>query len=432
MDQLPTKKRKQDDSDSDDSDSDDATFYTIETLSNVAKTGLNAFKIGVRRLKENPDDQIVQDKYDSENAELHPDLRNFRAKRSAGQSELDNIEIYKSLYKLIELVDTKGNPVEYTLYDYMMEKVDAESSNFEIVKNFLGLDFSKRLYVLIVWLSDSGEYLKIPIGAYRSESVIKDEVSDTFYNINDIYPFEYGMKNGKLEVIPRGSLYFLDLNGVKHNVGIIEEISKHLTVWDESKANKLAKEAIEKILEEIAKKKLGDRGIRAGDQFGLCEYKPETDAKANLSMISRQTPLSASNLGDLLAKYMIGDKLNLGNFKVHTLEGLPPSDTRIDDDNRLKKLKKAAMISSSIKMNAAMREKDEEFKAEAKQPAINPIKRVQTEEQKRTAQARLAALNASNYGGAKTKNKKTKYKKSKKSKKHMKTKKHRKSRKYKR
>ena len=158
MDENDTKKRKGlSDSESSDSESSDSEpderkpfkSYTskiksgVKQMTNAAAKAASALKTAHERLQEDPDDPHVQGKYDRKYAELYPDLKKYNAKLSDGQTELDDKKnIYNSLK---QIVDTKGNTSRDTLYKHMMENDDAESPKFEVVPNFLSLNFFKLM-----------------------------------------------------------------------------------------------------------------------------------------------------------------------------------------------------------------------------------------------------------------------------------------------
>ena len=404
----------------DSSDEDDGTFNPIKSIKKAAKKGLSAFHTGLKNIQKNPYDQSVQDEEMEKYTSMHPDLRALRAQATGGESRLKD-KIYQSLYKPVEYVDKEGHSARCSLYDFIMHHVDPGSTTFEIVTDFLKVDFEKNIYALVVWMAEEGTYLIILIGGYSAESVIK--IKDTYETIYDIYPFPYEMgSNSQLVVIPTAPLYYLDL---KHSRGILKEIEPELGILTENNANKLAKKAIENILEKIAIEQLGERGIRPPDQYGLCVVKSPIEEKIAVKLTSLQSPLSALNIGELLAKFFISSDYNntLYQSNIAPPPSLPPSKTTIA--NKLEGPKKNAQLLDSIRWQIPAAQQVN--KAESK-------KRVQSEESKVRA-SYFNNLNAANkepktseLGGSKTK---TKHRnRNKKSKRHMKNKNHRKTKKH--
>jgi hypothetical protein len=250
------------------------------------------------------------------------------------------------------------------------------------------------------------------------------------FSITDIALFPYEMINGKLAALPTYAKNVLDLPMMKDNIGIIQEISKHFPfidelhedgetftrryIWDDDIAKGLAKNAILKNLKQIAKEDITNLTER--DEVNLYKYNLEKDTKENLKVLEKQGPLSSPNVMDLLSKFTFGSNVNnrkdfLG--KLQPLQGLP-----------LTKEAKATNLQQNILANQWAQQWQTQMALGEEAAAVKEPVRVQTEQQKAMAAARLAAFQPTNMdlGGALHRHRKPKKKKSKK---HSKTNKRR-------
>ena len=386
------------------------------TLKRFANAGIEAVNLAAktrRRLKQNADDRRVQVREDTKYARRHRDLRNFQALTTNGQSELDNRGIYKSL---LQITQRNGQ----TVYDNMMND-RIEEPEFELVIDFLGLNFSGNIYLIVVKIHDSGEEVRIPVAAYLIESVIPNgDDPSLFFSLEDFAFFLYAEDNGKLIAMPTYAKRVLNLDAMRHDIGIIAEIGEHfpsttvqdpngiLTTtwqWRENIANRLAKEAILKNLTRIVQEEIG---LTEGYEVRLYKYNLETGTKENLKVLEKQGPLSSPNVMELLSQFTFGSNVtNREDFlsKLQPLQGLPLTNQA-----------KADNLQQNMLVNQWAQQWAQPIGEAA--AAINQPVRVQTEQQKAMAAARLAAFG--NLGGSIHRHRKTKNKRSKK---HRKTKK---------
>ena len=393
------------------------------TLKRFANAGIEAVNLAAktrRRLKQDADDRRVQARDDTKNARRHRDLRNFQALTTNGQSELDNRGIYKSL---LQITQRNGQ----TVYDNMMND-RIEEPEFELVIDFLGLNFSGNIYLIVVRLND-GKEVRIPVAAYLIESVIPNgDDPSLFFSFEDFALVPYAEDNGKLIAMPTYAKRVLNLDTMRHDIGIIAEIGEHfpsttvqdpngiLTTtwqWRENIANRLAKEAILKNLTRIVQEEI-KRPLIPDERVRLYKYNLETDTKENLKVLGTQGPLSSPNVMELLSQFTFGSNVtNREDFlgKIHKLENLPLTNQAKADNLQQNMLVNqwAQQWAQPIGEAAAVKE---------------PV-RVQTEQQKAMAAARLAAFQPTNMdlGGSLRRDRKTKNKRSKK---HRKTKKYKK------
>lgn len=308
------------------------------SLKNTANAGIRAFNFANRtrrRLQKNVDDRRVQAREDIKYAKRHPDLRNFQALTTNGQSELDKRGIYKSL---LQITGTNGEPV----YNNMMLYDRIEPPKFELVTNFLGLNFLENIYLIVVKMRDSGEEVRIPVAAYLIESVIENgDDPSSFFSFTDIALFPYEMIDGKLVAMPTYANKVLNLDAMRGNIGVITEIGQHFqstavanleagteTItwqWDENIANQLAREAILKNLKQIAEEEI-KRKLMPGEEIRLYKYNLETNTKENLKVLEKQGPLTSPNVMELLSQFSFGSNItNREDFlgKIHKLQNLP-------------------------------------------------------------------------------------------------------------
>jgi hypothetical protein len=272
---------------------------TLKRYANAGIEAVNSLSKTRRRLNQNADDRRVQAREDIKYARRLPDLRNFQALATYGQSELDQRGIYKSL---LQKIGTNGN----TVYDNMM-KDPIEPPKIELVRDFVNLNFLENIYIIVVRLDD-GKEVRIPVTAYLVDSVIQsDDDMSVWYQLTDISLFPYEMIDGKLAALPTYARNVLDLDKMKDNIGIIEDIQwhfphieevideaeetvRHRFIWNKNIANRLAKEAILKNLKQIAEEEI-KRKLLQYEEFGLYKYNLETGTKENLK--AQEDKLSA-------------------------------------------------------------------------------------------------------------------------------------------
>lgn len=428
-----------------DSDSSDEDNYGLTDLFNPIKSIKKAAKKGLQRLTQNPDDPVVEAAAMEEQLELHPDLEALGAQASRGRTVLGK-PIYQSLTKVVLLKDKAKTT---TLYAIMQEPEYIESSDCAPVTNFLGVDFENKLYGLVIQKGD--EFSMYPIGAFLGpESVTKNEATDTYETgPRDINLFVYTMtKDGQLVVVA-DSLYSYPGST---SGGILNEISKKLTSDDKNQANKLAKETIEKYLKEIAIKKNLITNINKTNlariatddvqQYGLCELLSPLEQKENLTMMSRQSVVSASTIGELLANFLISSKSNRKDYQ----ESLAPKLEISEKSAESKKIEEeTARIKKAVEGYVGHKTNQANAKFKADLDLALAAKQEEVVKKPPRVQSNASKLRAARYkeieqivkkrppselesGGSKTK---TKHRnRNKKSKRHMKNKNHRKTKKH--
>ena len=312
------------DSESEVSESERNPFKYITNL--VGKTSRLVGKTS-RRLRENPDDQQVQDREDAKYTGTHRDLHNFKALTTKGQSELDQRGMYQSL---LQKTKTNGN----TVYDNMLND-QITYPKFKLVRNFLGLNFLKNIYLIVAIVA--GKEVRIPVGAYLIESVIQNgDDRKSFFSIKDIALFPYEMIHDKLVAMPTYARTVLNLNEM--NFGIIKEIAKNFKYtieedtngnltrnlhWDENIAKRLSREAILDNLKRIVREEI-KKDLTPDEEHSvkLYKYNLEINTKENLKVLGTQGSLSAPNVMHLLSQFSFGSNVtNREDFvdKIHTL-----------------------------------------------------------------------------------------------------------------
>jgi hypothetical protein len=393
---------------------------TLKRYANAGIEAVNSLSKTRRRLNQNADDRRVQAREDIKYARRLPDLRNFQALATYGQSELDQRGIYKSL---LQKIGTNGNTVykNMTLYD------EIKPPKFELVIDFLELNFLENIYLIVVKIKDSGEEVRIPVTGYSIESVIQNgDDPSSFFSFTDIAFFPYEMDNGKLVAMPTYAKRVLNLNKMRDDIGVIAEIGENFPYttiqdpngilirtwqWKKNIANRLAREAIIKNLTRIVQEEI-KRPLKPDEQVRLYKYNLETGTKENLKVLEKQGPLSSLNVMELLSQFTFGSNVtNREDFlgKIHKLENLP-----------LTKEAKATNLQQNMLVNQWAQQWQPQMPI-GEGAAVNEPVRVQTEQQKAMAAARLAAFG--NLGGSLHRHIKTKNKRSKK---HRKTKKYKK------
>ena len=392
---------------------------TLKNTANAGITALNFANRTRRRLKENVDDKRLEARQYLKYATRFPedDLLNDRVSR--GQSLLRR-GMFSSLSQITE---SKGK----TVYHNMMND-PIELPKFELVSDFVNLNFLENIYLIVVRLKD-GTVLRIPVAAYEIDSVIEngDDVK-SFFSYRDFALFPYNMIDDKLAALPTYAKSVANLDSMRSDIGIIAEIGAkfpstvaHNLVagvdyrawqWDENIANQLASAAILKNLRQIAEEEIR-RKLEEGEEVRLYKYNLETGTKENLRVLETQGLLHAPNITELLSQFAFGNNIkNREDFlgKIHKIQGLP-----------LTKEAKATNLQQNMLANQWAQKWAQPIgeAAAVKQPV-----RFQTEQQKAMAASRLAAFQPTqmDLGGAQHRHRKTKNKRSKR---HRKTKKRR-------
>ena len=368
---------------------------TLKRFANAGIEAVNRVSKTRRRLNQDADDRRVQAREDIKYARRYPDLRNFQALVTKGQTELDKRGIYQSL---LQKTETNGN----TVYDNMM-KDPIEPPKIELVRDFVNLNFLENIYIIVVRLDD-GKEVRIPVTAYLVDSVIQsDDDMSVWYQLTDISLFPYEMIDGKLAALPTYARNVLDLDKMRDNIGIIEDIQwhfplieevideeeetvRHRFIWVDNIANQLAEEAILKNLKQIAEEEIKKK-LTQGEEVRLYKYNLETGTKENLKVLEKQGPLSSPNVMELLSQFTFGSNVNNRKdflAKLQPLQGLP-----------LTKEAKATNLQQNMLVNQWGQQWTQPIGEGA---AVNEPVRVQTEQQKAMAAARLSAFG--NFGGS--------------------------------
>jgi hypothetical protein len=390
------------------------------TLKNTANAGITAFNFANRtrrRLNQDADDRRVQVRQDRKYERRFPKEYRLNDSVTKGQSLLGR-GMFSSLSQITE---SNGNKV----YDNMMND-PIEPPKFELVRDFVNLNFLENIYLIVVRLNN-GKELRIPVAAYEIDSVIQngDDLT-SFFSYTDFSFFPYEMIDDKLAALPTYAENTLNLNSMRSDIGIIAEIGEHFpstTIqnpngslitswqWDDNIANQLASAAILKNLTQIVEEEI-KRKLTQGEEVQLYKYNLETGTKENLRVLEKQGTLHAPNVLKLLSQFTFGPNItNREDFlgKIHKIQGLP-----------LTKEAKA----NNLRQNMLANQWAQQWVQPIGEAAVvkEPI-RVQSEQQKSMAAARLAALG--NFGGALYRRTKRKTKKSKKYRKTNKRKNHR-------
>jgi hypothetical protein len=384
---------------------------SLKNTANAAITGINFADRARRRLKQKENDQRVQARQDLKYARRHPELSNYKDSVTKGQSLLRR-GIFSSL---LQVTESNGN----TVYGNIMEG-NLEPPKFQLVTDFINLNFLENIYFISFKKLDTGEEVRILVAAYPIESVIEngDDMS-LFFSFKDLAFFPYELIDGELITLPTYAKKVIDLKSMKGDIGIIAEIGLHFpstTVedangietttwqWDDEIANQLARGAILKNLTQIVEEEI-KRKLMPGEVVRLYKYNLETGTKENLRVLSGQGALHAPNVMELLSQLTFGPNItNRKDFlgKIHNLHNLP--------------LSKGARA-DNLTQNRLANQWTQQWQQQMPigEAAAVPQSRVQTEQQQQMAAARLARFG--NLGGTRS------YKKNKRSKRHRKTKK---------
>jgi hypothetical protein len=311
-----------------------------------------------------------------------------------------------------------------------MMKDPIEPPRFELVRDFVNLNFLENIYLIVVRLND-GKELRIPVAAYEIDSVIENGDNQTsFFSFTDFAFFPYEMIDDKLAALPTNAKNVLNLDSMRSDIGIIAEIGEHFpsTVahnlvagvdsitwqWDENIANQLASAAILKNLKQIAEEEI-KRKLTQEEEVRLYKYNLETGTKEILKVLEKQGTLHAPNIMELLSQFAFGrDKGSREAFlaKQYPLQNLP-----------LTKEAKATNLQQNMLANQWAKQQRQTQMPIYEAAAVKQPVRVQSEQQKAMAESRLARLSAlGDLGGALHRHTK---RKNKKSKKHRKTNKRR-------
>lgn len=371
---------------------------------------------------------------DLENADLHADVADVRARATFGQSAVDMSNLYRSLG-----TETIRNFLALNL------------KNSIKVRNFLDLDFNSKLYFIWV-ITTHGRIIKIPIFAYPVRSAIENTNKPfTWLIVVDyaIVPLVY--HDGKFYVEATSAPSILKLKSIK-DIGTIKEIAEHYatlnvpvekysrqfteeySIPNTDTSNRLTEHALNQILTHIAEEELINKGYGTDSVVTakLYEYNAEVDTALGLSILANQKSASILDsdkpessrdiptlhdptIRELLGAYTFGP--NVKNREAYLgkiappLQGIPESE----ESKRGKRL-----FSASNRHRPSPEEIRDKRKAEdkVKRSAAVAEKRTETDQEKARREAREARIaRFGNLGGART------YKKNKKSKRHRKTKK---------
>lgn len=365
------------------------------TLKNTANAGITAFNFAnrtIRRLQQKEGDRRVQVRQDRKYERRFPKEYRLNDSVTKGQSLLGR-GMFSSLSQITE---SNGNK----LYDNMM-KDPIEPPKFELVRDFVNLNFLENIYLIVVRLNN-GKELRIPVAAYEIDSVIQngDDLT-SFFSYTDFSFFPYEMIDDKLAALPTYAENTLNLNSMRSDIGIIAEIGEHfpsttiqnpngslITSWQwyDNIANQLASAAILKNLTQIVEEEI-KRKLTQGEEVQLYKYNLETGTKENLRVLEKQGTLHAPNVMELLSQFTFGPNItNREDFlgKIHKIQGLP-----------LTKEAKATNLQQNMLANQWAQQWVQPIGEGA---AVNEPVRVQTEQQKAMAAARLSAFG--NFGGS--------------------------------
>jgi hypothetical protein len=365
------------------------------TLKNTANAGITAFNFAnrtIRRLQQKEGDRRVQVRQDRKYERRFPKEYRLNDSVTKGQSLLGR-GMFSSLSQITE---SNGNKV----YDNMMND-PIEPPKFELVRDFVNLNFLENIYLIVVRLNN-GKELRIPVAAYEIDSVIQngDDLT-SFFSYTDFSFFPYEMIDDKLAALPTYAENTLNLNSMRSDIGIIAEIGEHfpsttiqnpngslITSWQwyDNIANQLASAAILKNLTQIVEEEI-KRKLTQGEEVQLYKYNLETGTKENLRVLEKQGTLHAPNVMELLSQFTFGPNItNREDFlgKIHKIQGLP-----------LTKEAKATNLQQNMLANQWAQQWVQPIGEGA---AVNEPVRVQTEQQKAMAAARLSAFG--NFGGS--------------------------------
>jgi hypothetical protein len=383
------------------------------TLKNTANAGITTFNFANRtrrRINQDADDRRVQARQDLKYARRFKELRNYGDSVTRGQSLLGR-GMFSSLSQITE---SNGNKV----YDNMMND-PIEPPKFELVRDFVNLNFLENIYLIVVRLNN-GKELRIPVAAYEIDSVIQNgDDLKSFFSYTDFSFFPYEMIDDKLASLPTYAENTLNLNSMRSDIGIIAEIGEHFpstTIqnpngslitswqWDDNIANQFASAAILKNLTQIVEEEI-KRKLTQGEEVQLYKYNLETGTKENLRVLEKQGTLHAPNVLKLLSQFTFGPNItNREDFlgKIHKIQGLP-----------LTKEAKATNLQQNMLANQWAQQWVQPIGEAA---AVKEPIRVQSEQQKAMAAARLAAFKPTktDLGGALYRRTKRKTKRSKK------------------
>ena len=391
---------------------------SLKNTANAGITVINAADRVRRRFKQNKDDQRVQARQDLKYARRHPDLPKYKDSVTKGQSLLGR-GMFPSL---LQVTESNGN----TVYGNIMEG-NLQPPKFQLVTDFINLNFLENIYFIRLKLGDSGEDIRILVAAYPIESIIENgDDTTSFYSFDDFAFFPYELIDSKLATLPTYANKVLDLKSMEGNISIIAEIGEHFPStteeddngnetttwsWDQEIANSLARDAILKNLTQIMEEEI-KRKLEPGEVVELYKYNLETGTKENLRVLSEQGALHAPNVMQLLSQFTFGPNIrNRNDFmkKIHILHELPLSKGSRADylTNNIILINKKAKETMPIKAATAVR--------------------VRTQKEKDRAEARFNAATL-NRGGSLKKTKKKRSKRYRKTKKYRKTNKRRKHR----
>jgi hypothetical protein len=383
---------------------------TLKNTANAGITAINFVNRAQRRLQQKEGDRRVQARQDLKYARRFPKEYRLNDSVTKGQSLLGR-GMFSSLSQITE---SNGN----TVYDNMMND-PIEPPKFELVRDFVNLNFLENIYLIVVRLND-GKELRIPVAAYEINSVIQNGDDPlSFFSYTDFSFFPYEMIDNKLAALPTYAESTLNLDSMRSDIGIIAEIGENFpstTIqnpngilitswqWDDNIANQLASAAILKNLKQIAEEEI-KRKLTQGEEVRLYKYNLETGTKENLRVLEKQGALHAPNVMELLSQFTFGSNIrNREDFlgKIHKLQGVP-----------LTKEAKATNLQQNMLANQWAQQWVQPIGEAA---AVKEPVRVQSEQQKAMAAARLAAFQPTkmDLGGALYRRTKRKTKKSKK------------------